>query len=438
LDVVCSEVERDGDNWNRLARVQRHHSSADRPCAQVLPLLLGKPLDEAHASRARQAFAIALTHATDEIRLHAAVGTSRHLWASDPELALRCVNGLATAAMWVQDQLNIELSRPPEPQRQLDEIEAEAAALLRSRLFQADAIANDAYQIMDPSTWFGAKANEQILCILGQAPTEDLAITAFERLSHTLTTWWDAEDDWRKNRSEERPEKSHETELLLSELLYAFLLRTTGAAATNIVQPIADAVDRHPEKVRWFLLGLIGAEDGQANTPQFWTLWKLFAERVRCAKWLGKIDSQHADEREMVSAIFLGSWWKDDVRHWRSLEGHAWHVHDLFEGLPPSSTVLEAYLYFLSHIGEQSLPDAFVRILKRLQQGDAQQMLRKENIVFMLEVLLQRYVYGRALELKRRPELRNSVVSLLDLLVANGSSAAFRMRDDFVTPMSTS
>jgi len=62
-------------------------------------------------------------------------------------------------------------------------------------------------------------------------------------------------------------------------------------------------------------------------------------------------------------------------------------------------------------------------------------MMRKGNTVFLLEVLLQRHVYGRPLELKRHCDLREAVIFLLDRLVENGSSAAFRMRDDFVTPL---
>jgi hypothetical protein len=63
-------------------------------------------------------------------------------------------------------------------------------------------------------------------------------------------------------------------------------------------------------------------------------------------------------------------------------------------------------------------------------------MMKKGNTVFMLETLLQRYVYGRPLELKHQSNLRDAILVLLDLLVENGSSAAFRMRDDFVTPIS--
>ena len=61
-------------------------------------------------------------------------------------------------------------------------------------------------------------------------------------------------------------------------------------------------------------------------------------------------------------------------------------------------------------------------------------VLANSNTVFTLEVLLQRYVYGRPLELKRDASICDAVLFILDCLVECGSSAAFRMRDDFVTP----
>ena len=78
-------------------------------------------------------------------------------------------------------------------------------------------------------------------------------------------------------------------------------------------------------------------------------------------------------------------------------------MHALFEALPPTSIVLDDYARFLYHIGERSLPDAFVRIADALRRGDAAKMLEKSNTVFILEALLRGYVYGRPLELKRDP-----------------------------------
>lgn len=436
VNVVCSEVERERDNWNQLARVQRGSMSADRACAWVLPLLLGKSLDDTQGSRVRRMLVIALTHAIDEVRWHAASGIGRFLWAVDRDLALRCVNALATEATLVQQASDAEFSSPYEERRQLDEIEAEAASVIRQRFFEPEGISCDAHRTFDPTRWFGAEANGRILAIFVQAPVEAVAIAAFQRLATTLVEWWDADDDRRRDQSQEGPERNYEVEPSLTELLENFLLRTTTADATTIIKPIIDAIDRHPDRVYWILIGLIGIEDRQPNTLQFWSLWELFADKVRHAEWLANIEDEHAIGNEMISAIFLGTRWKEGVRYWRSLEGHSGHVHALFEDLPASSTVLDDYLRFLYHIGEQSLPEAFIRIAKRLQQGNPRKMMRKGNTVFLLETLLQRYVYGRPLELKRQSDLRKAVLSLLDLLVENGSSAAFRMRDDFVTPIS--
>jgi hypothetical protein len=440
VNTVCSEVEREGDHWNQHARVQRGSMSADRPCAWVLPLLLGKSLAGTQRSRVRELLVIALTHAIDEVRWYAAWGIGKHLWLIDRGLAMRCVNALATEASLVQQSADAEYNSPnpernlwqPPPQRRgIDEIEAETASIVRRRFFETAGIADDAHQTFDATRSFGSEANGRILAILGQATTQPTAISAFGRLAHTLVAWWDADDDRRRDRRE----RNHETESALTDLLEDFLLRTSAQVATTMLQPILDALGRHPREVHWLILGLIGVEDRKPNTPQFWSLWKLFADKVRHANWIAGIDDEHAPGKEMISAIFLGSSWKKEVRHWRSLEGYAAYVHSLFEGLPASATILDSYLRFLYHVGEQSLPAAFVSIAKRLQQGDTRQMLKKGNTVYLLEVLLQRYVYGRPLELKRQPELRIAVLGILDMLVENGSSAAFRMRDDFVTPV---
>jgi hypothetical protein len=442
VNNACLEVEREANLWNRMARSQRSNMSSDRPCARILPLLIGMPLPEAQRARVNQMLVVALTHAIDEVRWYAAWGVGEYLWAIDRELALRCVNMLAMEAAIVQEAADAEYKRPhpereflqPYPRRrELDEIEAEAAATVRQRFFEPGGIAADALQAFDSTRWFGAEANGHILSILGQAPAESCAVEAYQCLGHTLVGWWDEDDD--DDRDQNRRERNHDTESGLSDLLQDFLLRVSPSSAETILQPILDAVDRHPREVHWLLERLIAVEDRQKKTTQFWTIWEMFANKVRQANWLEDIDSEYSRAGEMMSAIFLGASWKEDARHWRSLEGHASKIDALFDDLPPTAKALEDYLRFLYNIGEQSLPGAFIRIVKRLQQGDPGQMLRKWHSVYKLEVLLQRHVYGRPLELKRNHDLRGAVLVLLDMLVDQGSSAAFRMRDDFVTPI---
>lgn len=466
VNIICSEVDRECNNWNNLARVQRY-TSADRACAWVLPLLMGKSLSADQRASVRQTLVVSLTHAINEMRSYATLGIGQYLWTIDRELALYCVNALAKQAILVKYEVvtdselraksgrgwNSTAGLSSQKDRKghfwtrlwaslrgclkrgklsyndrhsIDEIEAKVALIVRKRFNEANWISEDEYRQFGPPGGFEPNSpNIDILRILEWASTEPVAIEAFEQITCKLVRCWDEEENPRGNR-----------EVELGNHLQNFLLRTSLESASRILQPILDATERHPRKVSALVLGLVGVEDRQPNTSQFWSLWKLFADRVRQAPWLDRIDNQYGAEAEMISAIFLGNYWKEGIRHWQSLEGYAENIDSLFEDLPPSSAILDAYVQFLYQIGEQSLPDAFIRIATRLKEGDPKQMIKKENTVFQLEVLLQRYVYWRPLELKRQRNLREAVLFLLDLLVEIGSSAAFRMRDDFVTPVS--
>lgn len=444
VDAVCSEVEK-SDQWIHIERVQMNRMSADRACATVVPLFAGKHLDGRQSERARRSLVLALTHAVGEVRVHAAAGVGWHLWPIDGGLALRCVRALAAEAILVRQTLDAERSRPrkhrspfegpsDEEWRSIDEIEREAASSIRAQFFVDGAVAEDAYKNLDPTVSFGAEANTRILSILEAAPGESAATDAFERLARTLVGWWDSDNERRS--SDHQRERNFETEYAQARILQRFLLRTSLASASKILRPILDAVERHPKECGKILDGLIYA-NSNPNTPQFWALWSLFAERVRVATWLPGVDGEYGRGAELLSALFLGIHWKDGVSHWEALEGHAHQVHDLFDALDPSPTVLEKYLGLLYHVGERSLPEAFIRIAARLKAGKPLHLLSKANSIYLLEVLLQRHVYGRPLALKKRRELREAVLFLLDQLVEAGSSAAFRMRDDFVTPVPT-
>ena len=434
VNIICSTVSRDGDCWDETARIQQNRMSADRTCAWILPLLFKMSLSEIQKNLVRQSLAKALTHPINEVRWYVASGIGKHLWTIDRELALHCVNALATEAILMQIHVDANSRGLYLETRQMNDIMVEVASIVRTRFNESHGIPNDALQQFDSTQGYGAEANKHILAILCLAPCEPTAIAAFKQLAHTLVGWWDDAGE-RRETHDLGTNRTLYTESALLKLLQNFLLRTQSAEATTILKPILDAVDRHSENIHQLVQGLVFVEDSQPNTPQFWSIWKLFADRVRRTQWLSQIDDERANGAEMVSAIFLGQCWKKEVRHWSSLDGHAENLHSLFEDLPLSSRVLEEYLRFLFQIGEQSLPDAFIRIASKLNQESSPQIVKSENLIFYLEVLLQSYVYRRPLELKRRQDLRQAVLSLLNLLVETGSSAAFRMRDDFVTPI---
>jgi len=355
-------------------------------------------------------------------------GINDEVWRSDRATALRCVNAIATEAMLADEAL--KKARKAHTPGAFEAAFADAAHEVRRKFLSDSGISEDAHTRLDVSTRLGAEAHARVLTILLSQSEEPLSVAAFERASAALVRTWDE----KKNDRGQHRERHYESEQAIADRIDTFVMRTTPESALRVLGPILDAVDRHPREIYWRVQGLTSQEDRNPNTPQYWYLWGLFAEKIRTARWVAWLDQEHPTGREMLSVIFLTLFWKDNVRHWRSLEGHAQNVHGLFEALPATAIVLDDYLRFLYHIGERSLPKAFVRIAAALQKGDSRRMLAESNTVFMLEVLLQRHVYGRPMELKANNVLRDAVLLLLDVLVETGSSAAFRMRDDFVTP----
>ena len=403
----------------------------DRAAAWAVAALASRQNVAAQQALVMRALVLAVTHSNDEVRNYAALGVGENLWTTDRGLAARCVNLLALEVLQVEEEMRKQDHLPHQKCRDTYDVEAEVATTVRTQFFKTGGIPFDACQKCDPATWLGAEAFSRMLSILLHAPSEPMAINAFRRTAVTLVAWWNADNDRRNRR--ERP---LELEPTLTDLLQRFAFRVPSETARDLLEPLMAAVDDHPSNVSRIVKGLIEVEDRERQPAKFWFLWELFADKVTSARWLQHIDEDHPYGSEVVSAIFLKIMWKESVRHWPSLGGYADRVHSLFERLPPSARIYENYVRFLYDIGEQSVPETFLRLAGKLAAADPAWLLRGRNTIFLLESLLQRHVYARPLELKPRAEMKNAILLILDLLVENGSSAAFRMRDDFVTPVS--
>lgn len=239
---------------------------------------------------------------------------------------------------------------------------------------------------------------------------------------------------WRTDR-ERRGGGDHEFKHDCLTRIAAFVLMLDAGRALAVCEPLLEAVTNHSTELVVFLQWLVLQEDQTAGDTSFWEVWQAFADRIREAPWIGRLDSEYGRGRELVREMFLGHDWQEGVRHWRRLEGNAHRVDRLASRLAGSVRVLEAYAGFLHDVGESGLPKAFVTVSDSLKAGNAAEMLASKNSVFYLEALLRRYIYGEPLKLKQVPVVRAAVLSILDLLVEAGSSASYRMRDDFVTPL---
>lgn len=430
IKTICTEIERNADIWDRMERVQREGPGGGRAAAWVIPLLVGREIPKELRERTLKCLSLAMTHPIEEIRIYTIWGVAAHLWKTDRALLFRCINAIAAEAMLIEERIRKESHKAYAKRKFPETIQVEATKLIRKGFFDDSIVSPNAYEDLDITGGVGAHANSQIISVMQECPDDPIAVKCFQRATTTVAEWWKAD---RAGRGGDY----YEIESQLTRALEEFLFACSAHDAESILQPLLDSVEDHPEKLHWLIIGLLSAEDQTPKTERFWFLWQLFADRILSASWMDSIGGQHPWGRELIYALFLVTRWKEDVRHWKSLEGYANKVDDLFIKLRPSGLILNAYCSFLYHIGEQSMPHAFTLIAEKLKGENVQKILTwKSDTIFMLEILLQRHVYGKPADLKRSAERRESVLFLLDQLIENGSSAAYRMRDDFVTPMS--
>lgn len=430
LDIVAEAVERDCDTEDEVLIVSRGGLEGACPAAYVIPLILTKELTPAQRDRYVHLLALGLTHAIREVVLYTAEGIGRHLGSAADDLAIASAGALALQAsafdlFWQQNPIRRFSERRSRPDWQRDIV-----SQIRSRFPLSRPQAEHALEEMDLDQHYASWTLAHILPILRRMPAVPSARTFFSRVAILIRTWWDSSRS-RNDRAFNRPFESEQTCL---DYLCHFLLDLPIQEALTISQPLIDAVESEPHEASKFIRQLVSTEDRVLKKDSFWPLWQAIADRVADSPWVQHLASRHSVGTELIRNLFLGLSWKDEIRSWHSIEGYSDRIDSLYERLPPCATVLHAYLYYLYHIGELSLPHAFRILAHSLQQGDAKAMLADSNVRFYLESLLQRYVYSNPAKLKSLPQLRDAVLHLLDQMIEAGSSVAYRMRDDFITP----
>lgn len=433
IDKLIREVERDCDTHDAMARHGRGASRPDRHAAYVLPSLLARDVSQAQVVRINEAIAKALTHEAEEVVTYAAEG----IGAATATGELRafsegCSAAIAWQAQLILTRLADERKRPIEKQLLVADIIREIIPAVRTAIIARDRDPRATLANLDLHDWPGTQAARIILQILGHAQDSSLAIEFHRRIASSIVEVWASELNPRSRHGQ----RDHQFIYDFFRRLARFALRLDHRHALHVCEPLLKAVAEHPREVNDFVRDLVFEADRTIKDDSFWALWQAFADAICAAPWIEQIDSPHGTGRELVGAIFLGGHWKEDVRHWHKLDGEGHRVDELAARFRKSTAVFDAYCRFLFDIGDRSLPGAFVCLADSLTAGSPSAMLADRNTVFRLETLLQRHVYAMPHRLKSVGTVRTAVLALLDHLVEAGSSAAYRMRDDFVTPLS--
>ena len=429
FNTLIAEVERDCDTEDPVNDPMK----ADRYSAYVLPKFIS---ENPGNSVALKAIAMAITHACDQVVLSAAEGVREYLAPEFEDLMMRGVGALALQASLLK---RLNKQRTPSNSQSIESQSAYSSAVQQVRDQVRNAFVAGAINVetelkeLDLRSWTGMDTSVNILAMLGKTPNSSLSRDFFVRAAQAQVASWVTDHEERNSQRDFIRENAVMTRLA------AVALALPPDAATYCCGPFLDAVEDHPREVATFVDLLIAQEDRlSSDRSSFWQVWQAFADRVLDTRWVSSIGSDYSTGSDLVDKLLFRVGWKEGVRRWHRLDGHERRVDGFATSLPVATPVLAAYASYLYTIGDGALPRAFMVVANQIEAGDPDGLLSDGNTGFCLETLLGRYVYGQPLLLRTEPNLRRAVLVILDNLVDAGSSAAYRMRDDFVTPFSSS
>ena len=421
-EIVC-EVGRNSDNTNYGASVLSFSTDSDSIAARSLPRILASDPGD---GKILEAVAISLTHPFRAVRRNSAIGAGEYLEPKHHDLLLRCAGVLAMLPNLLagKGRYRPQKGRGRIPGRPGGE---RAAPELARRAFMAGSVDAEAeLDELDLAARRGRDAALHIMHALGRAPDLPAAKRFVAKVGRAVVGTWTDEHETIGGRGQ----------------MFAFnavrglagIILSPPRAPLHYCRPFLDAVDTHPDRVAPFIRSLARQLDAPSAGLRFWDVWRAFADRIIKAPWIPDVVSGNSRGAELIRRMALDMGRPMDSRRWAYLAGHEERVCGFVCRLPSTPHVLASFARYLCVSGAGSNPAPLKAVADRLRAGDPAKLLGSEDTVYCLAYALQWYVYGMPATLKTDPALRKDTLLILDLLVDAGSSAAYRMRDDFATP----
>lgn len=266
-----------------------------------------------------------------------------------------------------------------------------------------------------------------LLVLFRSRPTHPLGQTLFEWVANRFGIWWDRQEHGRSN---------FELQFSAREAFAEFILACDATRGRALLDFVLPQVDEEPKEFSGLLEQMLVAADRRGNTDTFWPLWAAVVERVKAARWVEAVSSGRSWGDDLVRHVFLNAQWNQGLREWRLLGAAYVQIDNAFLALPAAGIVLEAYLRYLTDIGARSLPGAVAHIDSKFGSTLEFELRASRNARFLLDQIVSRLMLEQ-LPALQRPALRDPMLRLLEALIQNGSSNAFLLREDFLTPSST-
>jgi len=432
--LVIKEVLRKDAEKTFNTRISKNPFDGSRPCAVVLPLLLKTVIDSQTRSQIEECLAVAVTHASGEVRDYAAEGVRSWLWEIDPELAKACVGGLCELASAENQIRQAERRRKEFSQEDEEKAVWTATTDIRARIVRRQTFAALRSPVVDLETHDWPELLDALSMIEPDTSDPDLRTFVMACLTAVLREA-EATEAWKAGH---RQQAHYEFQYPFAALFARFALARPVAEAAQIGQLLRDYIDRCPKYMGVLLEALPYEEDRVHSGEAFWNIWRSVSGPIfehPLLRGSSRIWRYNQMRKLVRILLFADIEWKEGVKEWAPVSANRDFIEFAASVVGNTPAGFGALLSLLCSVGQVFLPDAICLLADSAQRANGRDILGDINAVFDLEVLLRKVCYGFSAVVRQRPELHRAVILLLDKLVERGSHTGFRFRDYIVAPL---
>lgn len=402
--------------------------SGDTQAAYALIALVGKQLPSMAKNRLIPIVAQVITTDEHELQESAARGIATCLWNSDRDLALSCIHSMMTYSQ----EIRLRKTEGRRAHRIVDNqgdswFEFLAKARDRAKIKIISKEHPGIAEILGKD-WllpeFRAFSVPMVLMV-SDSFKDTFVQSAVSNLANALPEHWGRKRLSRRDEDDDLIEMHTKLMHQCVDIICHFVLQLSIDQIPAIMAKLKTAIVQSPDEgadvVKWLVL----YQDDKIPADGLWTAWQLIANEFS--------DTQPTEDHNgLMRDLFLATNWQK-TRVWAPIHGQEHRIKNLFEKLPTSPESIEHYAYYLNTIGSPLLPDGLSCLAEKLRDENSFGLLTP-NAVFYLESILTRLWGENDFLMRNTADRRRMVLLLLDRLVSSGSSTAFRLRDDFVTP----
>jgi hypothetical protein len=437
-EFLLAKVTAEKDTENEMLRVQRFSMSSVVAAAQVLPLLLADT-DESSRQRVRDGIADAITHSVEQVRQYVAMAVGWYLWERDPNLASACIGGLLDFAAIERCCYGRWQHLPYESRGNLHDLVSKELPKIRARVASAQPLKDRRHYRFSVTEAFSARSVPLIASIIAQQHASSLAQKLHHQIAESFVHSWkhDFRHGGHRRRADYGQRRNYEAETALRRQYAQFVVHCQGDVAVKLWKPFEDAIPSYADEIEEVFKQLIYAEDTAQKGAAFWAIWNATKLRlVTRPRFHERIKDDQSGYAKLASVLLLDYiYWKEDAREWKPLRGHEKEVRDFFNLTGTAPPICRSFIRLLDGVGAFLLPDALNWLAEQVRKGDPSCMIGDRNSLFSLARILTPLVFSQTETLRKNPALRDAALLILDVMVEQGSSAAFRMRDFLITPV---